>query len=138
VQLKKTEESIQAILCDIPQLDQMLSNCPSVCLYKNKPPRKFLARINGYCGIWYKVDDQKSKEARLLQACEAKTLINGRKTVKFSEFSTGILPDAFMSMFAGCHIGVITNIQKSETFVSFLTEMQHIIFDVRQTGKWTR
>ena len=119
---------------DKEQFEQLLNNCPPVCMYKKSPPTISPVRLNGFCGCWYRVGYEDKEH--YIHACEAKFLHGNTKTTNVSKFKHGISKAEFDKMFASCTIGALTKIHNSHMYVASLLEQSHIVFEVVQKGVW--
>ncbi len=123
IQFKRADQRTKRVKNDIDQFDSFLGNCPEICMYRKNPPRRVPARLNHYCGCWYRVDYD--SEVSYVHACEAAVIYNGRASAHVNGFESGLSRDTFLDLFASCRIGALVRVQSPERYVSRLLEMQH-------------
>jgi hypothetical protein len=141
IQYKLARKS--AVRADADQLDDLISNCPDVCMHKKKRPipKAWLPlKLNAFCGCWYSVID--GADRRFVHACEAETIFQNVSTVQASEFSNGLSPNTFFELFSSCRIGAFLRQPRDEAirtrYVEQSLESAHIIYEVIQSGSWTK
>jgi hypothetical protein len=118
---------------DVSQLDQLLKQCPSVCFYKKKPPSFVPVRMNGFCGCYYKVIDNKNY---IVHACEAKFIFSNQTTVSIDQFKSGLSEQVFNELFASCRIGALTNVKKSSYYIQESLNQNKFVLHVLQKGRF--
>ena len=133
VQYKKANSSGR-VRANSAQLDTLLNNCPAICYYKKRPRDYIPIRMNGYCGCFYRIEN--NNEKRYVHACEAKTLFGTRNSATFREFSSGISKETFVELFAKCRLGAMTQVKKSYHYVNLLKQQNHFIMHIVQSGKF--
>lgn len=120
-----------------PQLDALLKNCPGVCMYKRRGVTGIPARLNGFCGVWYRIDQPAPKrETHYVHACEAKKIFDNHGSVNSSNFRSGLTKETFIELFAYCRIGALTRVQPSQAQIDILVAKQELVFEAIQTGRW--
>jgi hypothetical protein len=141
IQYKRASNSI--VKGDSTQLDTLISNCPDVCMHKKKRPipKTWLPlKLNAFCGCWYSVID--GGERRFMHACEAEAIFQSAGTVQASEFSNGLSRDTFFELFSSCRIGAFLRYPNDEAlrtkYVDQNLDAAHVIYEVTQSGTWTK
>jgi hypothetical protein len=132
VQFKR--ENSGRIQNDAAQLRKLLENCPGVCRYHRNPPMFIPPRMEGFCGVWHRINTS-NEEQKYLHACEIKEIFGDRGSAGVEEFRSGIQHETFMDLFASCRIGALVR-NPSEQFVSMLLFYKHVVFEAKQRGRW--
>lgn len=119
---------------DKTQLNALLENCPSVCMYKSLNSLFQPLRLNGYCGCWYNCIT--SSGARYLHACEASLLFRDKKSTSQNNFLSGLTKDEFDRLFAVCKIGALVSTQRPSHYIEHQLIHRHLVFHLVQHGRW--
>ena len=127
VQLKQQNVK-NLILSDKAQLKNLIAACPVAC--HGVPP----ARLNGWCGSWYSVGD--NKDSRHYPACEAQEIFGTKKTISRKAFKQGLLENTFVDLFTTCHIGAPTNYNAVRECITQSLKAKQLVFYVQQFGRF--
>jgi len=150
VQFKRADEKGR-VHGEAEQLAELLEQCPAVCFYKRKPSPVLPPRLNGFCGVWYRVDVPHLKNAYFVHGCESLQIFakgegknfsemasHAQKSVPAGQFERGLDQDMFLRLFAMCRLGAIVRIKKPSRYIETLQEQQHLIFHILQRGRFSK
>jgi hypothetical protein len=137
IQYKRASPDGQVSL-DRPQLNTIIATCPVECKYHYTFNSRLLrvksSRINGWCGSWYCV--YHGSEARLVQACQAKSMFGPSGTVPFSRFKGELSKETFDELFASCKIGARTSFADIAAYAIGSSNADRLLFSVVQRGTY--
>ena len=131
VQYKKGNQ--KNISIDIDQLNKLLMSCPDRCTFKKNEMRQFSEpRLNGLCGIYYKL--MSPAGISYLHACAVKSLLGGK--VFKDNGNNGISKNTFEELFAKCKIGAPVTMSEVLRRQSTILEHDDLVVHVTQENKF--
>lgn len=139
IQYKRPADT--SVKTDLYQLRTLLDNCPKSCSVHKYRPISFdwlPLKLNGWCGSWYCIAADGNR--RYVQACEAETIFANKKSARLENFQSGLTKMTLLELFSSCRIGAMirtpVDTAVKESFVAGLVQREHLIYEVKQLGKW--
>ena len=134
IQYKRLPVGSTSFTVDAVQLNKILNNCPSICIYRRNIPKAVPTIMNGYCGCFYRVITK--NESKFLPACEVGFLSSASNSVPVTKIFSGLSKDTFEELFASCRLGALTRVRKPDKYIGECLSQWHLILHVLQNGQW--